>query len=703
MANTGNAVRGMRGAGIESLLMRWKEYSYFLLAAFLILVIGVILVPVHPLVLSVLISVNLLIGVLILMTAISIQEATKLAAFPSLLLFTTLYRVALNMATTKLVLAKGDAGEVVAAFGTFVSAGEPAVGAILFIILIVFQFVVITKGAERVAEVGARFTLDAMPQKQMGIDGDVRMGAITQEEGRQRKVSLERESKLYGAMDGAMKFVKGDAIFGLLLILVNILGGVAMGILKRHMEPMKALEAYGTLTIGDGLVSILPSILISIGAGVVATRVASEDPEGHLGKDIGTQLLAHPRAIASSAVLFALLGLIPGLPKAPFFLIAALAGGIAYALYQAQKKVTAAADVKKQEDEARETGLSLAVPILVEVSESLTRVIDRAEDGGKELQRLVPELRDSIYYELGVLVPPLRIRGSIPGEEGSFTILLKEVPVSRGKIPPGKVLVNESAENLSLFQIDAEEARNPATNSPACWIPEDKKDIPLKAGLTVFTPAEALVLHVAGVLKRYTHEFIGLQEAQAFLDHVSQQYPKLVEEVVPKVVSLYQLTEVLQRLVREGISIRDMKGVLEALSEWGRVESDALQLTELVRSSLARQICFKHARSDGRLIVYQVDPEIQQTVSESIRHTSTGKYISLAPDIQQEILLAIRRQLANRPPTASPAVVLTEPEVRPYLRRLVELEFPDAAVISMRELAAEVMPQPIGVISLNGR
>ncbi|MFN8547196.1 MAG: flagellar biosynthesis protein FlhA [Candidatus Eisenbacteria bacterium] len=543
-----------------------------------------------------------------------------------------------------------------------------------------------------------------MPGKQMSIDADLRAGALTMEDARKKRASLQRESQLYGAMDGAMKFVKGDAIAGIIITLINIVGGLAIGVAQRHMEFGKAVSTYTLLTVGDGLVSQLPALLISIASGVVVTRVASDDEQSHLGKDIGTQILAQPKAIAIVSVLLFVLGLVPGLPKVPFFVMSAITGFLAFGLIRAEKAEAAkAVEQAAKAEESDEPQLSLAVPILMQVSESLTAVIDKDGDGGKELQRLIPELRDSLYYEVGVLVPPIKIRGNMPLPPETFAIQLKEVPVVQGKIPADKLLVGEAAENLQIFQIEAEATTNPANGTPAAWVPASAREVLERAGLKIYSSPEVLVLHLAGFLKKYSWEFVGLQEVQTMLDHIGQAYPKLVEEVVPKVVSLYQLTEVLQRLVREGISIRDLKGVLEALSEWGRIESDALMLTELVRSSMGRQICFRYARGDGRLICYQVDPEIQQTVAESIRHTSTGKYISLAPDIQGEILQAIRRQLGDRPATAGRAVVLTEPEVRPYFRRLVELDFPDAAVISLRELTTEVIPQPIGVISLSGR
>lgn len=685
------------------------QYSDIMLAGFIMSIVGMMLIPLPTPLLDILLTVNITAAVTLLLVSIYIGDATKISAFPTILLVTTLFRLGLNVSTTRLILLQADAGEVVRAFGAFVAGGNLVVGMVIFLILTLIQFLVITKGAERVAEVSARFTLDALPGKQMSIDADMRAGLMDVNEARGKREHLQRESQLYGAMDGAMKFVKGDAIAGIIITLINIVGGLAIGILQRGMEAGTALQTYSILTIGDGLVSQIPALLISVCAGIVVTRVASEEKDSHLGKDIGMQIMAEPKAIAIASVLLLLLAIVPGLPTVPFLLLSVIVGASAWGIFHTRKIAAAgptpaqAQQQQEEEDEPTgEPGFSLAVPVLVQVSETLTAAIDRDGEGGQKLAALIPELRESLYYEVGVQFPPIQIQGNQPIGENVFAILLKEVPVHQGTIPGDRVFVNESAENLAVFQIDAEPTENPANGSPASWIPEESAELAVQAGISVVSHPEVLVLHIAGFLKRYAHEFVGLQESRTMLDQLAQSHPNLVEEVVPKVVNLFQFTEVIQRLVRESVSIRDLKGIIEALSEWGRVESDPLQLTELVRSSLARQICFKNARSDGKLIVYTVEPEIQQTITDSIRHTPTGTYLGLSPDIQSDILNAIRDELGQRPFTAGPATVLVEAEVRPYFRRLVEVEFPDAAVISTRELAAELIPQPMGMISLTG-
>ncbi len=681
------------------------QYSDIMLAAFIMSIVGMMLIPLPTALLDILLTINISVAVTLLLVCIYIMDATRIAAFPTILLITTLFRLGLNVSTTRLILLQADAGEVVKAFGAFVAGGNLVVGLVIFLILTLIQFLVITKGAERVAEVSARFTLDALPGKQMSIDADFRAGLFDVHEARARRSNLQRESQLYGAMDGAMKFVKGDAIAGIIITLINIIGGLSIGILQNGMDAATALQTYSILTIGDGLVSQIPALLISVSAGIVVTRVASEEAETHLGKDIVTQVMAQPKAIAIAGILLVLLGIVPGLPTFPFFLLALVFGGLAFGLFRS-KKMAATLEAEEEEEETEAVGeasYSLTVPILMQVSEGLTELIDRDGEGGQQLAKLIPELRDSLYYEMGVLYPPIQIQGNQPFDGNTFCILLKEIPVHNDSIPDDKMLVNESAENLAIFQVDAEPAENPATGAPAAWVPNESIEVVQKAGIQVVNHPELLVLHLAGFLKQYGKEFVGLQEVRSMLDALAQSHPNLVEEVVPKVVNLFQLTEVLQRLVREEVSIRDIKGILEAVSEWGRVESEPLQLTELVRSSMARQICFKYARSDGKLIVYQVEPEIQQAITESVRHTPTGSYLGLSPDMQTDILEAIRNQLGDRPLTAQTPVILTEPDVRPYFRRLVEVEFPEAAVLSIRELTPEIMPQPMGLISISGQ
>ena len=699
----------LRAGRVEKVL---TKYSDILLAAFIMSIVGMMLIPLPTGLLDILLTTNICVAATILMVAIYIGDATRIASFPTILLITTLFRLGLNVSTTRLILLQADAGEVVRAFGAFVAGGNIVVGVVIFLILTIIQFVVITKGAERVAEVSARFTLDALPGKQMSIDADFRAGLFDIHEARRRRNTLQRESQLYGAMDGAMKFVKGDAIAGIIITIINILGGLSIGTLQRGMEAAKAAQTYSLLTIGDGLVGQIPALLISVAAGIVVTRVASEDEESHLGKDIGQQILAQPKAIAIVAVLLLLLGIVPGLPTIPFLFLALISGAISFGLFKTQRLADAAAEEdleEETEDLSGEPGYSLAVPVMVQVSESLTGHIDRDGEGGQVLATRIPELRNSLYYDLGVIFPPIQIRGNQPLPDGAFTIYLKEVPVYQGSIPTDKLMVDESAENLSILQLSAEEAQHPASGRPAAWIPVEQREQAEAAGMTVLDPAELLVLHVAGFFKQYPEEFLGLQEVRTLLDRLSESHPSLVDEIVPKVVNLFQVTEVLQRLVRESVSIRDLKSILEAIGEAGRMlgdlarGADSMQLAEQVRSELGRQICFRYARADGKLIVYTVEGEIQQAVSESIRQTTTGNYLGLSPDMQADILEAIRRELGDRPATAQAPVVLVEAEVRPYLKKLVELEFPLAAVISMRELTPELIPQPIGMISITGQ
>ncbi|MCA9729759.1 MAG: FHIPEP family type III secretion protein, partial [Candidatus Eisenbacteria bacterium] len=429
-------VQDIRTGNVEKVL---TQYSDVLLAFFITSIVGMMLIPLPTHLLDVLLTTNIFAATTILFVSIYIQNATKIASFPTILLITTLFRLGLNVSTTRLILLQANAGEVVRAFGSFVAGGNIVVGIVIFLILTIIQFVVITKGAERVAEVAARFTLDALPGKQMSIDADFRAGLFDVHEARRRRNALQRESQLYGAMDGAMKFVKGDAIAGIIITLINLIGGFAIGILQRGMAAGQAAQTYSILTIGDGLVSQLPALLISVAAGIVVTRVASEEAETHLGQDIGSQVLAQPKALAIVSVLLIALGLVPGLPTIPFFLLGAISGGISYGLfYTRRREEQAAAEPSEESEDDLSTAprVGPAVPIMVQVSESLTPHIDRAGEGGKALGRLIPELQSSLYYEHGVLIPRIMVRGRQPIGDHAFAILLKEVPVYRGTLPP---------------------------------------------------------------------------------------------------------------------------------------------------------------------------------------------------------------------------------------------------------------------------
>jgi len=709
-----------KSGNVSELLTKYGDIA---LAFMVVMIIGMMIIPLPTFVLDILLTMNITIAVTLLLISMYIPDATKLASFSTILLLTTLFRLALNVSTTRLILLQADAGEVIEAFGNFVVAGNLVVGGVVFLILTLIQFIVIAKGSERVAEVAARFTLDAMPGKQMSIDADLRAGAFDITEARRRRQAIQRESQLYGSMDGAMKFVKGDAIAGIIITAINIIGGLIIGVMMRGMEIADAAATYSLLTIGDGLVSQIPALIMSVTAGMVTTRVSSEDEDSHLAKDIGSQLFAQPKAFAISAAILLLLGSVPGLPFIPFTVLACASGGLSYALYRTKRLEDATSDLKKlpaKGDKALDGGdaqpaipgqpkktdelFSLTVPLILELSQEITSVI-RSTEGEEDrfIQELLPALRQAMYLEMGIRYPGVQVKASVPLPPNSFLLRLKDVPVTTATINEGMVLVNDSPANLSIFSIPGEETKNPATGKPASWVEAKFKERLLQSGIRVWDVAEILMLHLSGFEKKYAAEFLDLQEVQVLLDKLSQAFPTLVQEVVPKVVSLHTVTDVLQRLVQEEISIHDIRTILQALSEWGRLEKDPVMLAEYVRSSLKRYISYKYAEGKNTLMVHLLDPEIEDMIGSSIQRTSTGNYLALDPDSSQDVLYTFRQEFAHLPPTAQRPVIITDMEIRRYVRRLLEMDFEQVVVLSYQELSPELNIQPLGRITLKKR
>ena len=698
-----------------------EKYSDIVLAVVVIAIVGMMIVPLPTLLLDVLLTINISLSVIVLLIALYIPGALQISVFPTLLLITTMYRLALTVSTTRLILSTGDPGEVVVAFGNFVARGNFVVGGIIFIILVVVNFIVISKGSERVAEVAARFTLDAMPGKQMSIDADLRSGAIDMEEGKRKRRDLERESQLFGAMDGAMKFVKGDAIAGIIITVVNIVGGLAIGVLQKNLAVGDAAKKYSLLTIGDGLVGMIPAILISTAAGIIVTRVGGEEEGAHLGKDVSSQLTAYPKAIAIAAGMLFVLALIPGLPKVPFFILSAAAGSGAYFMLRKPKEATVGPDGEPVEGEPGEAGdtpasqapapkepinpdselfIPVVTPIVLEVSDALVPYVDSRQDNGKFLYELIPFMRDGLFVELGVRFPGVRARGNPSLPPGAYQIQINEVPVVTGQATLGHILVNDTVDRLKLMSVEGFEAINPATRQPAAWVPEQFKEQCEAAGLTTWDVPGYIILHLASVLRRYAREFVGVQEAQTMLDQLEKAFPAIVKEVVPKVVSVLKLTDILGRLVEEEISVRDLRGILQALAEQGQVEADSVMLTEHVRSSLKRYVSHKDARGTNTLVVYLLDPQIEDAIRSAIKRTSAGTHLALEPDIAQEIVQAVKNECGHLPPTAQRPVILTAMDIRRYVRKLLEYEFnPPFSVVSFQELSPELNIQPVARIS----
>jgi type III secretion protein V len=691
----------IRGGNLYGVLTRFSD---LLLVACVAVMVGLMIVPLPTFLLDILITINIAIAVTILMVSIYISSGAQLASFPTILLITTLYRLSLDISATRLILGKADAGEVIRSFGEFVVGGNFVVGAVIFLIITLVQFVVITKGGERVAEVAARFSLDAMPGKQMSIDADMRAGIIDFNEARARREALSRESQFYGAMDGAMKFVKGDAIAGIIITLINIIGGLVIGMGMNGMPLADAVQTYSILTIGNGLVSQIPALLISISAGMVVTRVASEDKESNLGKDVAVQILAKPKAIGvASAILFAMF-LIPGLPKIPFLVLATATGAVSYGLLRSvkmAKEAELAAGAPPTATAAEgPVELTVAVPLVIEVSRELTPYIDVSTPAGQHFLQRLMEARNGLYYELGVVFPSIQISGNSAGEPGSYTIWVNEVPAAMGRIREGAALVNNSAREIVVYGLKAEDCQHPATGRPAAWIPAEQSQRAKDVGLRVWSPGEILVAHVVYFLRKNAREFLGLQEVQSMIDGLKQYYPALVGEVIPKPVSLHLLTDILQRLVEEEISIRDMKSILQALSESARTEHDPVVLAERVRAALKRKICYQLSEGKGTLYVYQLDPDIEEMFRNSIRQSASGAYLAMEPAAIQQVIDATHAQIGELPRTAQRPVILTDGDIRRFVKRVLGYHFPDLGVISYDQLTPHINVQPLNSISL---
>lgn len=698
-----------RVLGGDRALNAISRSSDLVLAAAVISIIMMLIFPVPPHVIDVLIAINLTVSVCLIFVAIYIQKAVQLSMFPSLLLLTTLYRLGVNISSTRQILLHANAGEIIFAFGNFVVGGNYVVGGVIFLIITIVQFIVVVKGAERVAEVAARFTLDAMPGKQMSIDADLRAGIIDQQQARELRLGLAKESQLYGAMDGAMKFVKGDAIAGIVITCINVIGGLIIGVTMHGMTLATSAKVYSLLSIGDGLVSQIPALMIAITAGIVTTRVSSEKKDAHLGKEISEQLLKQPKALMIAAGLLLLMAWIPGFPAWPFLILSVFIGGIGYVFWYNTKRVAAkaAAGISAMDTDVPGHAVSggssedyaLTLPVVLEVGSAISQMIRKDKQGLTFIDQMIPKMRHALYQDLGVRFPGVHVRTDSPTfEANEYAIHLNEVPIVRGKIVLKHLLTNETEETLRRYNIPFINAKG-SLGMPALWVDEKYQEILQKAGVRFWTGLEVIILHLSKFYRSYAAEFIGIQEVRAILEFVEKSFPDLIKEVT-RLVPLQKLTEILRRLVQEQVSIKDLRTILEALSEWGQTEKDTVLLTEYVRSSLKRYISYKYSLGQTVLSVYLLDPEIEDMVRGAIKQTSAGSYLALDPDSVQLILHAMRNTIQPTPPGGQPPVLLTGIDVRRFVRKLIEGEFPDLSVVSYQEIVPEIRIQPLGRVQL---
>jgi flagellar biosynthesis protein FlhA len=670
-------------------------------------VVGILVFMVMPLptfLLDLLLSFSITFSLIILLASMYVQRPLDLSSFPSILLLATLFRLSLNVASTRIILLHGNegtlaAGKVIQAFGSFVVGGNYLVGIIVFLILVAINFMVITKGAGRIAEVAARFTLDGMPGKQMSIDADLNAGLITEQEARERREVIAQEAEYYGAMDGANKFVRGDAVAGIVITLINIIGGLAIGMFQNKMNFVDAAQNYTLLTIGDGLVTQVPALIVSTAAGVIVTRAGAESS---LGAEISSQILIQPKAIAVAAGVLFGFGLVPGLPTIPFLVLAVLAGGLAYSIFQSIKEHTRTEEAAKiSEEKALPSDQFDALPPLdtlaIEVGYGLIPLVD-IEQGGQLLDR-IKSLRRQIARELGVIVAPVHIQDNMRLKAGAYSILLKGNEVAQGELLTNYYLAMNP--NAVEEKIDGIPTREPTYGLPALWIKEDVKEHALTKGFTVVDLATVLTTHLSEVVKQHCHEMLGRQDVQQLLDTLKETHPKVVEELVPNLLPLGGVVRVLQNLLREQVPIRDLLAICETLADWAPVTKDLDILTEHVRHALARTITKIHLTPEGNIGAIALGHSLETTISGALQQTEHGTFLSLDPPIAQQLMNNLAASLEKLSSLDYQPVVMCSSQIRQHVKRLVDRFMPRVTVLSYDEILSNVEIQSLDVLELN--
>lgn len=662
-----------------------------------IAIVIIIIIPIPLAALDILLSFNISLSLLILLISLYNKEPLQFAIFPSMLLLSTLLRLSLNISTTRYILSKGHAGDVIEAFGQFVIGGNAIVGFIIFLIIIIIQFMVITKGAERVSEVAARFTLDAMPGKQMAIDADLNSGLISESDARERRMRIQKEADFYGAMDGASKFVKGDAIAGIIITVINITAGFVLGMVGGGLGFTEALQKYTLLTVGDGLVSQIPALLISTATGIVVTRAASDSD---LGNDVIKQLFNQPKIMfIISGVLF-FLGLTP-LPSIPYFMLSIIFLYLGFVLRKSihdniTKDEEFAQDTEVEEIRKPENVIPLLQvdPIELEFGYGIIPLAD-PNQGGDLFDRLVM-IRRQCALELGIIVPMIRLRDNIQLESNEYVIKIKGVDVAEGHIMFDHYLaMNPGNANGHISGIDTAE---PAFGLPAKWIVEGEREKAEIFGYTVVDPSSVISTHLTEIIKRHAHELLGRQEVKSLLDNVKEHHGALVEELTPKILSIGEIQKVLSNLLREGVSIRDMVTILETLADYGTFTRDTDMLTEYVRQSLSRAIT-KQFIDSKRARVLTLEQELEQKIMKSIQQTEHGSYLNLDPVTTQNILNNLAQQVEKLISVGEQPIILTSPIVRFYFKKLTEQLAPELIVLSYNEIDSKIEVQSVGVVS----
>ncbi|KAA0237768.1 MAG: flagellar biosynthesis protein FlhA [Dehalococcoidia bacterium] len=683
-------------------LGRLLGQSDVLLAVGMIVIVGMMIIPLPTALLDLLLTVNIAVSVTILLVAIYTEDPMAFSVFPSLLLITTLFRLALNVSTSRLILLQADAGDVVHSFGNFVVGGNLVVGLVVFLILVVIQFVVITNGAGRVAEVAARFTLDALPGKQMAIDADLNAGLIDEHQARERRRQVGDEADFYGAMDGASKFVKGDAIAGIVIIIVNIIGGLSIGVLQQGAGPAEALHIYAQLTVGDGLVSQLPALLISTATGIVVTRAAGES---NLGSQMFSQLTAHSRPLFVAGGMLALFAMMPGLPRVPFLAIAAVTAGSGFLIRRQQAADAIAAQFVEPVElrEPEQLGPQQVIqmmsidPLEVEVGYGLIPIVDEASGGG--LLRRITMIRRQLALDLGLVLPTVRVRDNLQHAPNTYVVKLRGVEIARGTLMPGHYLAMDPG--TAEGEVPGIETHEPAFGLPARWIAPAHRERAELLGFTVVDAESVLATHLTELVKRFAPDLLSRQDTQNLLENLRQEYPALVDDLVPGTLTIGETQEVLQNLLAERVSIRDLVTICEALATQGRVTRDIDLLTEYARAALARQISRQYAGESGQLFVITVGPRTEEEIAGSIQQSERGSAVAMPPWEVQRLLGVVSGEIERAAANGREPIILCSSRIRLALRRLLERRLPNVVVLSFAEITPQTSVEAIGNIEVN--
>ena len=664
------------------------------LAIAVIGILALMIIPLPPILLDVLLAANITLAILVLMVSMYLTNPLELSVFPGLLLILTIFRLSLNVASTRLILGEAYAGDVINAFGSFVVKGNYVVGFIIFLILVIIQFMVIVKGAGRIAEVAARFTLDAMPGKQMAIDADMNAGLITEQEARQRRASIAREAEFYGAMDGASKFVRGDAVAGLLINIVNIIGGFVIGVAQKGMSFMDALRTYTLLTVGDGLVTQIPALVIATAAGMIVTRSASGN---QFDQEIRTQVFGRPKALLIASGALVLFAVVPGLPTVPFLLLGSLAGGLGYVQMRDQKSAASlevATPAAAPKDEKIEDYLQVD-PLELEIGYGLITMVDEAQGG--DLFTRITNLRKQLAMDLGIVIPPVRVRDNLQLEPNEYVAKIRGNVVASDKLIMGRFLAMSAG--AASGSIDGVHVKEPAFGLPAVWIPDQERQHAEILGYTVVEPYAVLSTHLQEILRRNADKILGRQDTRKLIENLKKDYPVIVEELTPELLPTGTVQKVLQNLLKEGIPVRDLSTILESLLDYARVTKNVDVLTEYVRHSLSETIARLHRDARGVIHAIAMGPHLELIITSSLQsQRESSPSLGLSPNTVQEIHDSLQNNVEVAAASGISPVIICAATVRPYFYRLIHTSFPTVAVLSFTELPPETEIEFIGKI-----